>query len=240
MILRLKKLALRLPALFVGAGALLAGALLVSGCGGEPLENRSGLLSIGTGSSGFLADLDGPEVTMREKGGNIELILQPVPVWEDIKAQTVEVPVSGKGVYVRPRDGSTWEKPYARVGLFWNSQDGKVIMPVVIEQKRAIRIRSAELYAGNHSATLRIAPNFKFKPGGNLNLVASHESFHLPFDMLKAVSESRTAQLVLKTHRGDLPLGLDVVNNADPKDAYGTARYQFYLFTREVVAVRAQ
>lgn len=182
---------------------------------------------------------EAPTINTRLQGDSVELVLNPLTVWEQQKnLRITAVDIDGIITQVRLREGDLWEVPYVRAGLFWSSKDTAIILPVAVEQRQPLKIRGAEIIADSHVATLQLAHNFKFTPGGsNPQYVISKASFRLPEETLRAISKSQTAQLVLKTHRGDLSLGLDIVKSS--KQAQSNARFMFSLFSREMAAVKA-
>lgn len=214
--------------------ALITGAIL-SGCAGG--------LNSGAGKSWMLDNIspNTPEIETRLLGDDVELKLEPLGVWwqQDIPSQQVVLD-ENTVVNVRVHSAASWlEAPHTRVGLFWRSDQDTIVLPIVIEQRQPIKIRGGEIHADSYSATLQIAKNFTFNPSSSdSELILSKASFILPEEALLAMRDSQTAILLLKTHRGDLSLGLDITRGNSAAHVRKNARYMFSAFADEIVTIK--
>ncbi|MGI9306511.1 MAG: hypothetical protein ACR2P5_04320 [Gammaproteobacteria bacterium] len=211
---------------------LLAGALL-SSCGGE-LAQLGGKFGAGAGAE------KAPEIRLRGSGGNMEMILHPVAVWDEKDvAAPHKVEIGGREVFVRLRGGDFWDKPFVRAGLFWNARRENIYLPVAVFGP-PVDIRGLEIRAGNSRATLRRAGDeFNYTPAGSWDSAeTSSAAFELKPKMLRAVAAADFAQLIIKTNRGNLHLGLDVVGDDSEESVRRNARYLFALFAEKMAAAK--
>ncbi len=209
---------------------LLAGVL--SSCGGElPLGD------LGAQFGGGAA----PEILQKEDGENVELVLHPVPVWDEhgaANSQTINI--DGREIFVRVRDGDFLERPYVRAGLFWHSRKEEIFVPVVVLGP-SVEIRKVEVRAGGSYSQLRRARNFNFTPAkSKWEKRISSAAFEMKPAMLRAIAGEKTARLTVKTNRGDLYLGLDVAGGASESEVRGNARYMFARFADKIAEIKKQ
>ena len=207
---------------------LFAGVL--SSCGG------------GLPSGGLGAQLGGapPQIHKNEDGENVELVLNPVPVWDETNAadsKTVEV--GGREVFARVRQGNFLERPFAKAGLFWHSRKEEIFVPVVVLGP-PVKINGVEVRAGGNFSTLRRAKNFKFTPAQSKWEKVSSAAFEMKPSVLRAVAGEKTARMTVKTNRGNLHLGLDVVGEDSEAAVRRSARYMFAQFAGKIAEVKKQ
>lgn len=226
----MKKFGARRLALFLGV-FLAAGGL--SACGGLSLDDAK-FPKFGAGGD------DAPAIQRNAGGGDVELILNPVPVWDETGVSpSAKVSADGREFLVRPRETGVFEPPFARAGLFWHSRLDNIFMPVVVLGPPA-KIRKVEIRAGSSRALLRRAPeSFKFTPAQTGKGKISSAVFELKPKMLRAVSASDTVHLIVSTDRGVLNLGLDVVGGDSPDDYRRNARVLFAQFAEKMAAEQA-
>lgn len=210
-----------------GVGGLLLAALL-SACSGDIAQ----LTQIGTPAA--------PPIEQKTNGESTEIILHPVAVWEEANAAaSQQVSVDGHVVKVRRRSGDFWDKAFVRAGLFWHSRKNNIFVPVVVLGP-PVKIRQVEIRAGNRVSLLRRAANFKFTPSGS-QLAKDKQSsaaFEMKPEMLAQIVTGETAHMVVRTNRGNLHLGLDVVNGDSPSVVRGNARYLFSRFSEKMAQVK--
>ena len=214
-----------LPVLFLAAA--------LSACGSAPNFSAPDVFAAD--------DENAPSILRAAKGENVELILHPVPVWDEFGASSSAITIESDGgkYAARPRKTGFLEKPYARAGLFWNSRLEYVLLPIVIVGPPA-DIRGAEIQAGANRAILRRADdNFTFTPArqsGEDGRISS-AVFQMKIKTLRAIAAADTAQIVVNTSRGVLKLGLDVAaDNSSPSDYRRNARALFAQFSAKIAA----
>ena len=181
-----------------------------------------------------------PAIEQKTDGRDTEIILHPVAVWEERDAgDSRQVSVDGHVAQVRPRSGGFWDKSFVRTGLFWHSRKDNIFVPVVVLGPTA-KINQVEMRAGNRTALLRRADNFKFTPGGEKSKKGgqSAAAFEMKPEMLAAIVNGDTAHMIIHTNRGNLHLGLDVVKNDSPSAVRENARYLFARFAEKVAQVK--
>ncbi|WOV91921.1 MAG: hypothetical protein R1F54_04650 [Candidatus Zeuxoniibacter abyssi] len=193
-------------------------ATLLSACG----EQLSGLdlsgLSVGKADQ-EIKQFDGD-------GGDVELRLDPVDVWDDIKTEPVKVEIDGRELYVRKRPGGTFEHAWVRMGLFWHSKTDYVYVPIVVLGP-PVEIRELRVDAGPSFALLKKAENFHFEPGSRIfdgKKEKSSAVFIMSINMLSLIASSKTARLSVKTNRGNLNVGLGVVVGNSINNLRGNAK----------------
>ena len=215
---------------FVAALLLSAGAL--SACGSAPQFADFKVPQFGGGGG------EAPEIQRNAKDGDVELVLHPLSVWDEIGVSDSEtIAADGREFLARRRGTSLWEKPFARAGLFWHSRVEHIFMPLVVLGPPA-EIRKVEIRAGGSRALLRRARNFEFTPARRSSDAGKVSSavFEMKPETLRAVAASDTARLVVSTDRGILNLGLDVVAGDSADDYRRNARVAFARFAAKIAA----
>ncbi|MDM5147213.1 hypothetical protein NQX30_02320 [Candidatus Persebacteraceae bacterium Df01] len=173
--------------------------------------------------------------------GDVELVLDPVNVWyEKNTSESVQVEVDGRAFYVRKRhSGGVFEQAWAQAGLFWHSRGKKVFLTIVTFGPK-VTIHEVSIWAGKNYGLLSKARNFQFTPG--ISKLDTRETSSAAFEMnsslLQAVADAETAQMVIKTSRGNLKMGLDVMSGDTEADLRRSARYLFTSFADKVKAAQ--
>ncbi len=201
--------------------------LLLSSCGGN--LSQFGVTTVGN---------DATTIEKREKDGDVELILHPVAVWDERGAAESEtINVDGKDIQVRVRKKDIFEKSFVKMGLFWHSRGKNIFVPVSVSGP-SVEIRQLEIYAGGNFSVLKRAKNFNYTPGKskfNSDKI-SFAAFEMKPSLLAALVKADTVEAVIKTSRGNLKLGLDVVAGDSISDARINARRLFSVFADKIAA----
>ena len=193
-------------------------AMLLSACGAQISGFDLSSLSVGK-TAQEIKRFDGGS-------GDVELRLDPVDVWEDIKTEPVKVEIDGRELYVRKRPGGTFESAWVRMGLLWNSKTNYAYVPIVVLGP-PVEIREIRVDAGPSFALLKKAENFHFKPGSRIfdgKKEKSSAVFIMPISVLSLIASSKTARLSVKTNRGNLNVGLGVVAGDSINNLRGNAK----------------
>ena len=173
-----------------------------------------------------------PTIEQTLEGEYSQLILSPIEVWDEQNVTAPELTnVNGYEIFVRRRETHVFEKPYVRAGLFWNSRLPHAFLPIVVLGPKA-DINGVSVRAGKIYQSLRPARNFSFTPTKSKweTQPLSSATFEIEPALLRAIADEKTAQLTIKTNRGTLRVGLDVVSIIDTLGIDNNARVWFAQF----------
>ena len=193
------------------------------------------------GVSGNGEQTGGGVIERRQTQDGVELVLQPVDVWDTQKTvEHMTVFIDGAPFKARQRASGFLEKPYVRAGLFWSSRAEKVFLPVMVTGPK-VDIRSVEIRAGGDFARLRLARNFTFTPAISPEELkkVSFAAFEMNPGTLRAIANADTARMTINTNRGALHMGLDVVGKRSEEDVSRNARVLFARFAGQMAAQMA-
>lgn len=209
---------------------LVLGCIFMSGCAGNlPFDapaNGEAATSVEPGA-----------IERRQTEGAVELVLQPVDVWDTQKVVSpMTVYVDGAPFKARQRSSGFLEKPYVRAGLFWSSRAEHVFLPVMV-MGPTVEINNVEIHTDSNFSQLRKARNFSFKPADIKEAdKVSFASFEMRPETLRAVANADIARMTINTSRGALHMGLDVVGGRSEKDVSHNARVLFARFAGQMAA----
>ena len=206
---------------------LLAVPLLLAGC--TTLPRSVTTLSAEIGVERF----EDPET------GKIELLLEPIDVWNDKGAKPAEeISINDHSLYFRLRETDTFEQAWVRLGLFWHSSQEKIILPIVITGP-PVTIRKVHIKADRSSATLKLAKNFNFAPAERaFDKKLSSAAFTISPNTLAALVKAKNGFINIVTNRGGLQVNLSVVPKLGENDLIVSAKYQFADFYRRHQAIK--
>ena len=207
---------------------ILAAAFMLAGCAGLPaMPNLNlNLPQASQNKSGA--------IERSEKDGAVQLILHPVPVWDDKGAsEPVSAKVDGRSVYVRKRRGGAFEQPWVKMGLLWNSSVEEVYIPVVVFGP-PVDIRWLEFHReGGGRQKLDKARNVSFTPGVNFwerNRKMSSGVFSAPLEVLDDMVSSKVSRVAVNTNRGYLYVDLGALSGDSPSATRQNAKVLFSQF----------
>lgn len=202
---------------FIG---LLLTAALLSGCGVSlptPLAPSAGA----------------PEIQRSTNdAGDVELILDPVDVWEEkgLGSPFVNKEV-GDGLTFRKRPKEIFERTWVRLGLFWHSRRDDVILTAVIYQP-SIKFRRLQVFTAAGTTALTPATDFSFTPPkGFLDRDVSSAVFSMPPSLLQDIADGETS-VAISTNRGSLRVNLSAVVGDSPTVLRQSAKYLFAAFAK--------
>lgn len=173
--------------------------------------------------------------------GNVELILEPVDVWDNGDAGDAETfTVNEQQLSFRVRSAELLDQAWVRLGLFWHSRQDNIQMPLVIVGGPPVTIRRVQIQAGRSRETLQPAKNFNFTAGKRpLDDVLHSGAFSITPEMLSAIAEADDVYVTILTSRGVLRVNLAVVTGSSDNQLASSAKYQFADFSRRQQAIAA-
>lgn len=171
--------------------------------------------------------------------GNVELLLEPVDVWDDQGALEAEqIEVSGKTLYFRMRNKDIFENAWVRVGLFWHTKLNRIYMPVVVSGP-PVEITRIRVTADESSEILEKATNFNFEPGKRpFDKELSSGVFTMSPSILATVTDAENFYVDVITNRGQLRVNLSAVTDRTASTLTASAKYQFAEFYRRQQALK--
>lgn len=194
--------------------------------------------------SGLNLGLSSPQaVTERTNdNGTLELILEPLDVWDAQGAGKLEpLAVGNEKVFFRLREVESFDRAWVRLGLYWNARLSRVHMPIVIVGGPPVRVQKVRIEADGHRETLELSRNFQFTPAkrmfekdGELHTGA----VSLSPETLARIAAAREVVVTLSTNRGNLRVNLSVVTSTDTAALTASSKYQFAQFHRRMRARR--
>ena len=214
---------------FIAAKLFLVVPVVLSACGGSTISISEAW------------DSQQPEVRKhRDNFGHVEVVLDPVKVWDDKNASApVSVKIGGQNLFMRKYGGDIFDKAWAQMGLFWHSKSKNIVVPIVVFEL-AVKIHQVEIRTSEQQALLPMAEDFDFTPG-KLRFDSrpmSSAAFVMPPQLLEAIVNEKIAQLIIKTDRGNMHVGLDVVHGDAEADLRRNAKYLFALFADTIREVQ--
>ena len=223
--------------MIIKASWVLSLTLMLASCGDGSL---SSLQNISGNISGAVKK---QAIEQRQNGSEIELVLSPISVWDDSNTaeESVEVLIDKRPVKIRMRKKDFIEQPYVRIGLLWNSRLDKIYVPVVFFGDGLTDIRRMEIYTDKGFSVLGKADKdvkFNYKNSSLSGGKVFTKVFEMKPHILNSMMDSNTVKIVIKTSRGNLNLGLDIVTDASPQTVEQNARYLFTTFANRMASIK--
>lgn len=198
------------------------------------------MLSLALAGAAGAQDFSGIE----ERGADEtrELVLRPIEVWDERRTgEPQKVEAEGREFSVRLRSAESGEYPYARVGLLWHARAENMFMPVVLLGE-SVDILGAEIRAGAVRAPLEPARRFQFTPARSDDDESepSWAVFSVPFSLLKEIAYAPRVHLIVRTDRGTINLGPDIVADESPDALRRNLRYLLAQMAERIDAINAE